>query len=91
MNLKRSFAMLIQISELKTNPAKYFDLSKLGDVIVIRDGQRLGRIVCEEKAAKSDKQKKIEDFFDMSYPVSEPDDTVYDVYKEERLREKGLL
>jgi hypothetical protein len=83
--------MYIQLSELKSNPAKYFDLSRTVDVIVTRHGQRLGRIVCEEKAAKNDRQKAIEAFFDMSYPPSEPDDTVYDPIKEERLRERGLL
>ncbi|GHU46743.1 hypothetical protein FACS1894120_4070 [Clostridia bacterium] len=83
--------MLIQLSELKANPAKYFDLARTIDVIVTRHGQRIGRIICEEKAAKTDKQKSIEAFFDMEYPASNPDNTVYDPIKEERLRERGLL
>jgi prevent-host-death family protein len=83
--------MLIQLSELKTNPAKYFDLAKTVDIVVTRHGKRLGRIISEEKAAKTDKQRAIEAFFDMDSPPSRPDDTVYDSVKEERLREKGLL
>ena len=37
--------MYIQLSELKTNPAKYFDLAKTCDIIVTRHGKRLGRII----------------------------------------------
>jgi hypothetical protein len=44
--------LYVRLSALKTNPTKYFDLSKTVDVIVTRHGQRLGRIVCEEKAAR---------------------------------------
>jgi antitoxin (DNA-binding transcriptional repressor) of toxin-antitoxin stability system len=83
--------MLIQLSELKANPAKYFDLAKTVDVVVTRHGQRIGRIVCEEKAAQTERQRAIEAFFDMVSSPSCPDDTVYDPIKEERLREKGLL
>jgi hypothetical protein len=83
--------MQIQLSELKTNPAKYFNLARTADVIVTRHGQRLGRIVCEEKAAKTDRQLAIDAFFDMSCPPSRPDNSVYDPIKEERLRDRGLL
>ena len=44
--------MYIQLSKLKTSPAKYFDIAKTCEVIVTRHGQRLGRIVSEENAAK---------------------------------------
>ncbi|GHV10093.1 hypothetical protein FACS1894217_15340 [Clostridia bacterium] len=83
--------MQIQLSELKANPAKYFDLAKTLDVIVTRHGRRLGRIICEENAARTEKQRAIEAFFDMDYLPSHPDDTIYDPIKEERLRAKGLL
>ena len=83
--------MQVRLTELKTNPAKYFDLARTVDVVVTRRGKNLGRIVCEENAAKTDKQKAIEAFFNMDYPPSQPDDTVYDPVKEERLRAKGLL
>jgi hypothetical protein len=73
------------------NPAKYFDLSKTTDVIVTRHGKRLGRIVCEEKAVTTEKQKAIDAYFDLNELPSKPDDTVYDPIKEERLRERGLL
>jgi hypothetical protein len=84
--------MYIQLSELKTNPAKYFDLSKTIDVIVTRRGQRIGRIVCEEKAAKLERLNAFDEL--MRYvrtSPSVPDGTVYDADKEDRLREKGLM
>jgi hypothetical protein len=83
--------MFIQLSELKINPAKYFNLAKTTDIIVTRHGQRLGRIICEEQAVKTEMQSAIEAFFDMEHPQSQPDDTVYDEAKERRLREKGLM
>jgi prevent-host-death family protein len=84
--------MYIQLSELKTNPAKYFDLAKTVEVIVTRHGQRIGRIICEEKAARLEKLNAFDELmrFVGSSP-SIPDSTVYDTYKEERLRERGLL
>jgi hypothetical protein len=84
--------MYIQLSELKANPAKYFDLSKTVDVIVTRHGQRLGRIVCEEKAAKSDRLNAFDELMQIvRTSPSIPDNAVYDDCKEARLREKGLL
>ena len=84
--------MYIQLSELKTNPAKYFDLAKTCDIIVTRHGQRLGRIVSEEKAAE---QERLTAFDELMHYVkttpSIPDKTVYDADKEERLKERGLL
>jgi hypothetical protein len=82
----------IRLSELKANPAKYFDLSKTDDVIVMHHGQRLGRIVCEEKAVRSDKATAFDELMRfVNTSPSAPDNAVYDVCKEERLREKGLL
>ena len=84
--------MNISLSTLKTNPAKYFDLAKTNDVIVTRHGQRLGRIVSEEKAAKSDKARAFEELMNcVKKTPSKPDNTVYDPIKEESLRERGLL
>jgi prevent-host-death family protein len=83
--------MLIQLSELKANPAKYFDLAKTVDIVVTRHGKRLGRIISEEKAAKTDKMQAFERLVDLVNQPSIPDDTVYDPVKEERLRAKGLL
>ncbi len=84
--------MYIQLSELKTNPAKYFDLAKTCDVIVTRHGKRLGRIVPEEKAAEMDKRNAFDELMQYVRTVpSNPDSTVYDADKEERLRERGLL
>lgn len=84
--------MYIQLSELKTNPAKYFDLAKNCDIIVTRHGKRLGRIIPEEKAAK---QERLNAFDELMQYVREtpsvPDKTVYDANKEERLKERGLL
>jgi len=84
--------MNIQISELKTNPVKYFDLAKTVDVIVTRHGQRLGRIVCEEKAAKLEKLSAFDELMHcLKTMPSIPDKTVYDENKEASLRERGLL
>jgi hypothetical protein len=84
--------MNIQVSELKANPVKYFDIAKTVDVIVTRHGQRLGRIVCEEKAEKLDRMGAFDELIHyMKTTPSIPDDTVYDEYKEISLRERGLL
>jgi hypothetical protein len=84
--------MYIKISELKANPSKYFDLSKTDDIIVTRHAQRLGRIVCEEKAAKSDRLNAYDELMQIvRTSPSVPDSTVYDADKEKRLRERGLL
>lgn len=84
--------MYIQLSELKTNPAKYFDLAKTCEVIVTRHGQRLGRIIPENKAAEMERHNAFDDL--MAYvrsAPSVPDNKVYDADKEERLKERGLL
>jgi hypothetical protein len=88
--------MYIQLSQLKANPAKYFDLSKTADVIVTRHGQRLGRVVCEEKAAKTEKRVAYDELMELvkalKSPPVKPDGDVYDdPIKEERLSERGLL
>jgi hypothetical protein len=57
---RKAYNMLVKLSELKTNPSRYFNLAKTADIIVTRHGQRLGRIVCEEAAARSEKQRAIE-------------------------------
>lgn len=84
--------MHIQLSELKINPAKYFDLAKTTDVVVTKHGQRIGRIICEKEAAELDRAKAFVELMELVKTTpSLPDDTVYDPIKEERLREKGLL
>lgn len=84
--------MYIQLSELKTNPAKYFDLAKTCDIIVTRHGRRLGRIVSEEKAAEQERLNAFDELMQfVKTSPSVPDSTVYDADKEERLRKRGLL
>ena len=84
--------MYIQLSELKTNPGKYFDLAKTCDIIVTRHGQRLGRIVSEDKAAEQERLTAFDELMQfVKTAPSVPDNTVYDADKEERLRERGLL
>ena len=87
--------MNISLSALKENPAKYFELAKTADVIVTRRGERLGRIVCEEKASRSDKQRAIEALvgsvpFPPEYddPNHDPD---YDLLREAAYKNRGLL
>jgi len=80
------------LSVLKENPAKYFELAKTVEVIVTRHGQRLGRIVCEEKAEKLEKLNAFDELMLLvRTSPSIPDNTVYDANKEERLRDRGLL
>lgn len=84
--------MYIQLSELKTNPAKYFDLAKTCEVIVTRHGQKLGRIVSEENAAKLERLNAFDELMQLVKTTpSVPDSTVYDADAEERLKERGLL
>lgn len=84
--------MYIQLSELKTNPAKYFNLAKTCEVIVTRHGQRLGRIVSEENAAKLERLNAFDELMQfVKTTPSVPDNTVYDTDVEERLKERGLL
>lgn len=84
--------MYIQLSELKTNPAKYFDLAKTCDVIVTRHGQKIGRIVSEENAAKLERMNAFDELMQfVKTTPSVPDITVYDADAEERLKERGLL
>ncbi|MBD5105093.1 MAG: type II toxin-antitoxin system Phd/YefM family antitoxin [Ruminococcaceae bacterium] len=84
--------MYIQLSELKTNPAKYFNLAKTCEVIVTRHGQRLGRIVSEENAAKLERLNAFDELMQIVKTTpSVPDNTVYDADVEERLKERGLL
>lgn len=84
--------MYIQLSELKTNPAKYFDLAKTCEVIVTRHGQKLGRIVSEENAAKLERLNAFDELMQLVKTTpSVPDNTVYDEHAEERLKERGLL
>ena len=70
--------MNISLSTLKENPAKYFEIAKTTEVIVTKRGQRLGRIVSEEKAARSDKQWAIEALISSVPFPSEYDDPNYD-------------
>ena len=84
--------MNVSLSALKENPAKYFELAKVVDVVVTRRGGRLGRIVCEEKALKSERAIAFIELMELTKTTrSEPDESIYDPIKEERLREKGLL
>jgi hypothetical protein len=84
--------MEITLSVLKEDPAKYFDMSRSIDVIVTRHGQRLGRIVCEERAVKLERLSVYDELMQfVRTSPSVPDSTVYDADKEERLRERGLL
>ncbi|MCM1329203.1 MAG: type II toxin-antitoxin system Phd/YefM family antitoxin [Ruminococcus sp.] len=84
--------MNVSLSALKENPAKYFELAKISDVIVTKRGERIGRIVSEEKAAERERLNAFDELMQyVKTTPSVPDDTVYDNYREERLRERGLL
>ena len=87
--------MDISLSVLKENPAKYFELAKTGDVIVTRRGKRIGRIVSEEKAARTEKQLAIEALIGSVQLPAEygaPDyDLDYDKLREGAYTDRGLL
>ena len=87
--------MNISLSTLKENPAKYFELAKTADVIVTRRGERLGRIVCEEKATRADKQRAIEALIgSVPFPSEYDDpnyDPNYDLLRESAYKDRGLL
>jgi hypothetical protein len=87
--------MNISLSELKENPAIYFEFAKTADVVVTKRGKRLGRIISEERAAKSDKQRAIEALIG-SVPLppeyNDPDyDPDYELLREAAYKDRGLL
>ena len=86
--------MNISLTTLKENPAKYFNLAKTADVIVTRRGVRIGRIVCEEKAAKSDKQRAIEALIgSVTFPPEYDDpkhDPDYELLRDESYKDRGM-
>ncbi|GHU93926.1 hypothetical protein FACS1894208_04140 [Clostridia bacterium] len=89
--------MDIQLSTLKTNPAKYFNLAKSQsiDIIVTRRGEILGRIISEEKAADYEKRKAFDELMSFSnLPSNLPDeyrDPNYDLLREAAYRERGIF
>jgi hypothetical protein len=87
--------MDITLSDLKTNPGKYFNMARYADVFVTRRGKRLGRIVAEEKVAQAKRNKAIESLLKIAAspskhfdPINDPD---YDHIREMVYKEKGLL
>ncbi|MDR0424085.1 MAG: type II toxin-antitoxin system Phd/YefM family antitoxin [Clostridiales Family XIII bacterium] len=87
--------MNISLSTLKENPAKYFEMAKTADVIVTRRGEPLGRIVSEEKAARSDRRRAIEALIGTVPLPPEYDDPDYDpdyvLLREADYKDRGLL
>ena len=87
--------MNISLSALKESPAKYFELAKTADVVVTKRGERIGRIVNEEKASRSDKQRAIEALIGSVPFPSEYDDPNYDpdyeLLREATYKDRGLL
>ena len=87
--------MDVSLSTLKENPAKYFEIAQNTDVIVTRRGKRIGRIISEEKATKSEKQRAIEALIgSVPFPTEYNDpnhDPDYNLLREIAYKEKGLL
>ena len=85
----------LSLSILKENPAKYFEIAQNTDVIVTKRGKRIGRIISEERAAKSDKQRAIEALIGkVPFPqeYNDPDyDPDYELLREAAYKDKGLL
>jgi prevent-host-death family protein len=87
--------MNIPLSELKENPMKYFEIAKRTDVIVTRRGERVGRLVGEERAAKADRRRAIEALIgsakcpiEYDKPKYDPD---YELLREAAYKDKGLI
>ena len=87
--------MNVPLSILKENPAKFFALARTADVIVTRRGERIGRIVSEEKAARADRQLAIEALIgSVPFPpeYNDPDyDPDYELLREAAYKDRGLL
>ena len=87
--------MDISLSALKENPAKYFHLAKTTDIIVTKRGMRLGRIISEEKAVRSEKLRAIEALIGSVKLPPEYDDPTYDpdyeLLRESSYKDRGLL
>jgi prevent-host-death family protein len=71
------------MSDLKTNPAKYFDLASTVEVIVTRRGKPVGRIVSAEPKVN----KKAAAFNRLSGKIKVPDtvDDDYDALRAARM------
>jgi prevent-host-death family protein len=92
--------MTISISELKTNPQKYFEIAKQqGEIVILKRGERIGRIISEETAVSIDKRKAFDALMAFSNePPTLPSeyadprhDPKYALLREEAYRERGLL
>ena len=87
--------MNISLSALKENPAKYFELAKSVDIIVTKRGERLGRIISEEKAVKSERQMAVEALIgSVPFPpaYSDPNhDPDYNLLRDAAFKDRGLL
>ena len=86
--------MNIPLSVLKENPSKYFEMAKTTDIIITKRGERLGRIISEEKAINSEKQRAIEALIgSVAFPeeYDDPDyDPDYEILRESAYKEKGM-
>jgi prevent-host-death family protein len=87
--------MDISLSALKENPSRYFEIAKTTDVIITKRGKRLGRIIGEERAVRTDKQRAIEALIgSVSLPPEYGDpyyDPDYELLRETAYKDRGLL
>ena len=87
--------MNVSLSVFKENPAKYFEIAKTADVVVTKRGKRIGRIISEDKAVKSEKQLAIEALIGSVSLTIEYDDPNYDhdyeLLREAAYKDRGLL
>ena len=87
--------MHVSLTVFKANPAKYFEIAQRTDVVVTRRGERIGRIVSEEKAARAEKRRAIEALIgSIALPpeYDDPDhDPDYALLRESAYRDRGLL
>ena len=87
--------MYVSLSTLKENPAKYFELALVHEVIVTRHGERIGRIISEESAVRNEKQKAIESLIgSVPFPPLYDDDTYdkdYELLRLESYKDRGMI
>ena len=87
--------MEISLSALKENPALYFEIAKTTDVIVTKRNKRIGRIVSEDSALRTDRRRAIDTLIgSVEFPAEydDPDyDTSYGLIRDAAFKDKGLL
>ena len=83
--------MNVSLSELKTNPAKYFDLANTTNIIITRRGKAIGSIA-GKRSAKALAVEALIGTADFSSEYDAPNfDPNYELAREADYKAKGLV